>query len=567
MPGFKLLKWKHIHRDVRAKITQAYPDASDVQFRATNLFYISCAAIFLLTLLLLLFVFEGSGYLEHRAKVVFGILFLFIITVFYGCIKLVYAGHLKLARFAVVSLAVGAVMLAITTTGGFPYSVASPAIMISVVMCYCLYGGRASLWTTIIMITALIFQWSLITHGFFHPPNFVSNASIEFNSVVALLATVAVTCSVLAIFDASNRVYIRKANASMESKTNFLANTSHEIRTPMNGIIGMSEVMMRTTDLDADQKMYMEAIHQSSTALMTIINDILDYSRLEAGHVEMQSDRFNLYALLHELRTLMTINAANNNVVIHLEYPKDAPQKFQGDAGRIRQVLINLIANAIKFTEDGSIIIRATITPQDETAEIRVSIQDDGIGIAEDKLHSIFERFTQAESGATQKYGGTGLGLSISQKLVELMGGHMGVKSVVGSGSTFWFDLTLPMVDAPQSNVTRINPVSGSQVLLFCDCPETIQAYGTALYQQGFRVFHTADKRQLHQWLATLDKDSIDSSLIALDQSMSPEQMSKYCLEIRAAQPGLKIMNFDPSNIQPDQFLNHLNNKTTAING
>lgn len=565
-PKIKLTYLSQTFNLTQAKVARAYSDDSELQFRAKNLFYIACAAISIIVFMLLLFVFESSGYLDRRAKNVFGILFVVIIAIFAWCIKLVLDGQLKLARVAVVTLAVGAVLMSITITGGFPYSVASPAIMISIVMCYCLYGARASFLTTALMLAVLFAQWAYISTGLFVPPNFVSQASLEFNSVVVILATTAVTCSVLAIFDISNRQYIRQANASMHSKTNFLANTSHEIRTPMNGIIGLSEVMMRTTDLDADQKMYMEAIHQSGSALMTIINDILDYSRLEAGRVDIYNRPFNLFTLIHEIRTLMTIKAAEKNVVVKLNYPENTPHKFIGDAGRIRQVLINLVANAVKFTENGSVEIEVFMKTDQSQADVMIKVKDTGIGIPKEKLNNIFERFTQAESGTTQKYGGTGLGLSISQKLVELMGGTIGVRSGVGQGSTFWFKLDLPLADAPARIIENISPSSNSQVLIFSSQMAILQSYGDYLYAKGYRVFNTSDIGQLERWLESLEPHAVPGSMVVLDEALPEEIISNCCRSIQSKQAGLKIVNVGSPEESPEDLISRIEQRKRPFN-
>ena len=562
----KLSNFSRVFKHTQDKVARAYSEDSELQFRAKNLFFITCAAIFIIVLLLVLFMFESSGYLDRRAKIVFSALFILIMAAFSWCIKLVLAGRLRFARFTVTSFAICTVLLAITLTGGFPYSVASPAIMISIVMCYCLYGARESFLTTVLMLSILFAQWAFISTGKFTPPNYVSQTSVEFNSVVVILVTTAVICSVLAIFDVSNRQYIRRANASMRSKTNFLANTSHEIRTPMNGIIGLSEVMMRTTDLDADQKMYMEAIHQSGTALMSIINDILDYSRLDAGRVYIHNRPFNLFTLIHEIRNLLTINAAEKNVIVKLNYPENTPHKFIGDAGRIRQVLINLVANAVKFTENGIVEIDTYVKTDQNNAEIMIKVKDTGIGIPKDKLTNIFERFTQAESGTTQKYGGTGLGLSISQKLVQLMGGTIGVRSITGEGSTFWFKLDLPLAEAPARVIENIRPSSNSQVLIVSCRQDLLQSYGNYLYAKGYRVFNTSDIGQLERWLKSLEPEAVPASMVVLDESLPKETISKSCRSIQSKHPALKVINVGSQEDSPEGLISRMERRQRPSN-
>lgn len=565
LPSINLSVFGRYYHLTHTNVVRAYSDDSEQQFRAKNLFYVACVAILITTLITPLIIFESGGYLDPRAKSMFGIFLIVTISLFAWAIRLVLNKQLQLARATVLTLVVSTVLTTITITGGFPYSVVSPAIMISIVMCYCLYGARASFMTTMLMLVFLFAQWALISANYIAPINFLAAVPIAFSSFVVIMATTAVICSVLAIFDVSNRQYIRQANASMHSKTNFLANTSHEIRTPMNGIIGLSEVMMRTTDLDADQKMYMEAIHQSGTALMTIINDILDYSRLEAGRVDIHNRPFNLFTLIHEIRTLMTINAAEKNVIVTLSYPDNTPHKFIGDAGRIRQVLINLVANAVKFTEDGNVTIEAYIKVDQSHADVMIKVKDTGIGIPKDKLNNIFERFTQAESGTTQKYGGTGLGLSISQKLVELMGGTIGVRSGVGKGSTFWFNLNLPLAEAPARIIENIRPGSNSQVLIISNRAEILQSYGDYLYAKGYRVFNTSDNAQLERWLDSLQPEMIPGSLVVLDEALPECTISTGCRSIQAKQPALKIINVGSQDGSPADLISRMEKRKRPV--
>jgi len=242
-----------------------------------------------------------------------------------------------------------------------------------------------------------------------------------------------------------------RAEAANRAKSAFLANMSHEIRTPMNGVVGMAE-LLNDTKLSDEQRLYSDTIKNSGEALLVIINDVLDYSKIEAEKLVLHSEDFDLERCIHEVVMLLQPTARDKGLAMMVDYDLFLPTRFVGDPGRIRQVLTNLVGNAVKFTKEGHVVLRVTGVPGSDgaTCAIHISIEDTGIGIPKDKIKHIFGEFNQVEDERNRQFEGTGLGLAISQRLIEMMGGAVWVESEAGTGSCFGFRVPLPLAEGPQ---------------------------------------------------------------------------------------------------------------------
>lgn len=260
----------------------------------------------------------------------------------------------------------------------------------------------------------------------------------------------------------------KKAKLADRAKSEFLANMSHEIRTPMNGVMGMAELLMKT-DLDAKQRTFADIIVKSGASLLTIINDILDFSKIDAGQMELTPAPFDLAEAIEDVATLVASRVADKDLELAVRIAPALPDCMVGDVGRFRQVVTNLVGNAIKFTEKGHVFIDVDGIIRDGIANLKVSVTDTGIGIAENKLEHIFQKFSQVDESATRKHEGTGLGLSIASSLVELMGGKISVKSKPGRGSTFWFEIKLPVGESRSAKNRTPVDVTGARVLIVDD--------------------------------------------------------------------------------------------------
>ena len=238
----------------------------------------------------------------------------------------------------------------------------------------------------------------------------------------------------------------RTAEAANRAKSTFLANMSHEIRTPMNGVVGMAD-LLKETALSEEQLLYANTIRNSGEALLVIINDVLDYSKIEADKLTLHTDTFDLERSIHELVLLLQANARDKGLDLLVDYDMFLPTKLIGDPGRLRQVLTNLIGNAVKFTESGHVIVRVTGITEGRACRVHITVEDTGIGIPADKVEHVFGEFNQVDDERNRKFEGTGLGLAISKKLIRLMRGEIWAESQEGAGSCFGFTVTLPLAE------------------------------------------------------------------------------------------------------------------------
>ena len=327
------------------------------------------------------------------------------------------------------------------------------------------------------------------------------------------------------------------AESAERAKSEFLANMSHEIRTPMNGVMGMAE-LLATTELDAKQKMFTDVIVKSGASLLTIINDILDFSKIDAGQMELDPAPFALAEAIEDVATLVSAKVAEKDLELIVRVDPALPKMMVGDVGRIRQIVTNLLGNAVKFTEKGHVYVnvdgQVVKNGDGEFTDLKFSVEDTGIGIPKDKCDQVFKKFSQVDTSATRKHEGTGLGLSIASSLVDLMGGEVGVESEVGQGSTFWFTARLPVHGETAPKQVIPGDMSGARILIVDDNEVNRSILSEQMTAWKFDSAATSTGAEGLEVMRAVLANGMDLDLVILDYQMPGMSGAEVLQEMRS---------------------------------
>jgi PAS domain S-box-containing protein len=341
--------------------------------------------------------------------------------------------------------------------------------------------------------------------------------------------------------EAELQVLLGKAETADRAKSEFLANMSHEIRTPMNGVLGMAELLSRT-ELDTRQRTFTDIIVKSGNALLTIINDILDFSKIDAGQLTLEAEPFDLREAIEDVATLTSSRAVDKDIELIVRIDPALPSRLVGDVGRIRQIITNLVGNAVKFTETGHVLIEVTGSHASANAlDLILRVHDTGIGIPPEKLEAVFDKFSQVDTSSTRRHEGTGLGLAITSRLVELMNGTISAESSPGEGSVFCVNITLPIEYRAKS--ARIAPVdvSGARILVIDDNAVNREILTEQLSAWGFDACAAVSGEEGLGVLKAASKFDVDVNAVILDYQMPDQDGAMVARAIREAYPAQQL--------------------------